>query len=154
MIPLTRQNYLALLPFERRVLSSTGFEAFNHSYDSPELHHYRGRERTMRIYYDPYNPSVVWARPADGTFIECPVRDWNAMNRPFFGLMTPDGSDLTDIDPELAQRGEVALVSSMLAGTHLHQAPTPAPTALLPTDFDDDDNVEPLSEFTTESDQS
>ena len=149
-IPLTRNDFLALLPFENRTLTSTGFRRQNHFYDAPELHQHRGRVQTMRVHFDPYNPSAVWALAPDGTFIECTIRDWNAMNRPFYGLMTPEDNELTQAEVRQAQRAEVVLISSRLAGTPLHQAPTEPKAALLPADFDDENDVEALPEFTTE----
>lgn len=149
-IPLTREDYIRLLPFTQRSLTSTGFRHQNHFYDAPELHQYRGRVATMRILFDPYNPSTVWAAPADGTLIECTIRDWNAMNRPFFGLMTVEDDELEQADARLAQRAAIALIGSKLAGTPLHQAPTEPKAALLPADFDDENDVEALPEFTTE----
>jgi len=92
----------------------------------------------------------VWAAPTDGTLIECTIRDWNAMNRPFFGLMSVEDDELEQADARLAQRAAIALIGSKLAGTPLHQAPTEPQAALLPADFDDETDVEALPEFTTE----
>lgn len=151
-IPLNRNQYLALLPSVKKALTSTGLRHANHFYDSPELHQFRGREKSMILHYDPYNPSAVWAKAPDGTFIECAIRDWNAHNSPFFAAFQPDGTELTEADTRLADRAEVALVGATLAGTPLHQLPTPAHPALLPTDFDDndDDDAEELTEFDPE----
>jgi len=156
-IPLSRNQYLALLPSTKKALTTTGLRHANHFYDSPELHQFRGREKSMVLHYDPYNPSVVWAKAPDDSFIECSIRDWNARNSPFFSAFQPDiTAESTDADNRLAQRAEVALVGATLAGTPLHQLPTPAHAALLPADFDDDDDsdTEELSEFDPEGNPS
>lgn len=153
-IPLTRQDYINLLPFNNRSLTSTGFRLHNHFYDAPELHQYRGRVAIMRVHYDPYNPATVWAKAPDGIFIECAIRDWNAMNRPFYGLMNATDTDLDDqdeLDERLALRAGVAYIGDKLAGTDIHQLASEPQPARMPTDFDDDeDDVEALPEFTTE----
>ena len=149
-IPLSRNQYLALLPSTKKALTSTGLRHANHFYDSPELHQFRGRENSMVLHYDPYNPSAVWAKAPDGSFIECTIRDWNAQNSPFFAAFQPDSTEPTEAETRLTQRAEVALVGATLAGTPLHQLPTPARPALMPADFDEDDDAEELSEFDPE----
>lgn len=156
-IPLNRQSFLALLPSNRRALTSTGFRQDNHFYDAPELHAYRGREKDMEVHYDPYNPSVVWARAADGTFIECTIKDWNASTSPFFASIQPDidrteaDARRAEVDARFAQRAQVAFVGATLAGTPLHQLPTSPQLSLTPVDFDDDDDdTDELLEFDPE----
>lgn len=155
-IPLSRNQYLSLLPSIKKALTSTGLRHANHFYDSPELHQFRGREKNMILHYDPYNPSAVWAKAPDGSFIECTIRDWNARNSPFFAAFQPESTEPTEADLRLTERAEVALVGSILAGTPLHQLPTPTHHALLPADFDDDDDsdTEELSEFDPEGNPS
>ncbi|MGO4104681.1 Mu transposase C-terminal domain-containing protein [Leifsonia sp. YAF41] len=153
-IPLSRNQYLELLPSTRKALTATGLRHANHFYDSPELHQFRGREKSLVLHYDPYNPSAIWAKAPDGSFIECTIRDWNARNSPFFASFQPDGTEPTEGDARLTQRAEVALVGATLAGTPLHQLPTPTQPALVPTDFDDDDTEEELPEFDPEGNHS
>ncbi|WP_167738006.1 Mu transposase C-terminal domain-containing protein [Cryobacterium sp. MDB2-10] len=150
-IPLSPDQYLDLLPTVKRALTSTGFRHANHFYDSPKLHQFRGRETAMVLHHDPYNPSAVWAKAPDGTFIECTIRDWNARNSPFFAEFQPDGTEVAEAEDRLAQRAEVAFVGATLAGTPLHHIATPTYSAPLPEDFDtDDDDAEELSEFDPE----
>jgi len=158
-IPLSPTQYLQMLPSIRKTLTSTGFRHANHFYDSPELHQFRGREKFMVLHYDPYNPYAIWAKAPDGSFIECTTRDWNALNSPFFADFQPDASDPTAAERRLAERAEVALVGATLAGTPIHQLPTPERPALLalsPFDFDDDedDDSDELHEFDPEGNNS
>ena len=155
-IPLTRDDFIALLPSQRRTLTPTGFRHANHFYDAPELHQYRGREQTMVIHTDPYNPATVWAKTADGTLIECPVRDWSASNSPFFAQLQPDVTELSKAERLAEKRAELALVGATLAGTPLHQIPTTTTPALPPTDFDenDDEDAGELYEFNPEGNYS
>lgn len=149
-IPLNRDSFLALLPSKRKALTSTGFRQDNHFYDAPELHAFRGREKDMEVHYDPYNPSAVWAQAPDGSFIECAIKDWNASKSPFFASIQPD-IDTAAADARLAQRAEVALVGTTLAGTPLHQLPTSPHLTLTPVDFsEDDDDTDELLEFDPE----
>ncbi|WP_104088713.1 Mu transposase C-terminal domain-containing protein [Cryobacterium sp. N19] len=155
-IPLNRDSYMALLPFKRRALTSTGFRHDNHFYDAPELHAFRGQERFMNVHFDPYNPSAVWAQAPDGSFIECAVKDWNASKSPFFASIQPDidpteaDARRAQIDARLERRAEVALVSATLAGTPLHQLPTSPQLDLTPVDFDADDDTDELLELDAE----
>ena len=72
-------------------------------------------------------------------------------NSPFFAAFQPDNIEPTEAENRLAQRAEVALVGATLAGTPLHQLPTPTQPMLLPADFDDDDDdTAELSEFNPE----
>jgi len=155
-IPLTRNDFIALLPSARKALTPTGFRESNHFYDAPELHQFRGREKSMVIHRDPYNPAAVWAKAPDGSFIECPIRDWNAANSPFFAQLQPDGAEMSNAARLVEQRAEVALIGSTLAGTPLHQVPTNAPLELLPADFDEDDEEDDdeLFEFNPEGNYS
>ena len=112
--------------------------------------------KRLHVHFDPYNPSAVWVKTPEGGFIECPVRDWNAISSPFFGELQPDNDTEADIEAEqrLAQRAEVALVGATLAGTPLHQLPTLPPAPLLPTDYNDIDEDDDLPEFNPEGNQS
>ena len=158
-IPLNRESFLALLPSKRRALTSTGFRQGNHFYDAPELHAFRGREKDMEVHSDPYNPSAVWAKAPDGTFIECAIKDWSASKSPFFANIQPDidttaaDARRAELDARFEQRAQVAFVGATLAGTPLHQLPTGPHLALTPVDFDDDeddDDTDELLEFDPE----
>lgn len=149
-IPLNRESFLALLPSATRALTPTGFRHDNHFYDAAELHAFRGREKSMVLHYDPYNPASVWAKAPDGTFIECAIKDWNASKSPFFASIQPD-IDTAEAEARLTARAEVAFIGATLAGTPLHQLPALPPLALMPADFDeDDDDTDELLEFDPE----
>lgn len=83
-IPLSPDDYIALLPVDGRTIQADGIRIGYRRYDSPRLAPYRLRRasdgkklKQWKVRYDPYDPSFVWVRdPDDGSWIEC---EW--MNR-------------------------------------------------------------------------
>lgn len=136
-IPLTKDDYIGMLPLEHRVVHSTGITFEHRQYDSPALHSLRGtpppyptnKDREWEIRIDPYNPSSIWVRGPRKEWIECYTRDWAAIDTPHFGELVPD---------TLTSRAEVATIGAALSGVPLHQTSAPPPMPL-PTDFEDDD---------------
>lgn len=89
--PLTRGDYINLLPVEHRLITKTGVQNGNRHYDSVELHPYRntrtddvahGRKWTVAV--DPYDELVVWVKAPDNTWIECHTRDRKDALTPHF----------------------------------------------------------------------
>lgn len=74
-VPLTRDDFIALLPVVRRRINRYGVTVDHRIYDSKRLAEYRRRQSPVkskqgrwRIRLDPYNLHVVWL-DADGEFI-------------------------------------------------------------------------------------
>ncbi|MEU4013870.1 MULTISPECIES: Mu transposase C-terminal domain-containing protein [unclassified Microbacterium] len=82
-VPFGVEEYLALLPTERRMIGRAGIELHNRRYDSPHLEDLRNRSltgaepgsakaRKFPVSFDPYNANAVWVRhPETGVWIEC-----------------------------------------------------------------------------------
>ncbi|MEJ1089764.1 Mu transposase C-terminal domain-containing protein [Microbacterium sp. Mu-80] len=82
-IPFGVEEYLALLPTERRMIGRAGIELHNRRYDSPHLEDLRNRSltgaepgsakaRKFSVSFDPYNANTVWVRhPETDVWIEC-----------------------------------------------------------------------------------
>lgn len=101
--PLTRGDYINLLPVEHRLITKTGVQNGNRHYDSVELHPYRntrtddvahGRKWTIAV--DPYDELVIWVKAPDNTWIECHTRDRKGALTPNFeaGALTTDRTTL------------------------------------------------------------
>jgi putative transposase len=151
-IPLTREDYLNLLPSEKKTLTSTGLRHANHFYDSPELHEFRGTHKMMTLHYDAYNLAAIWVKAPDGHVIECAIRDWDAARSPFYAQTTPDNEKPDEAELRFAQRAEVAAVRNALAGMPIiHLAENNQPLTPIADDFvDDDDDTTELLEFEPE----
>ncbi|MDQ4215053.1 Mu transposase C-terminal domain-containing protein [Microbacterium capsulatum] len=82
-LPFRAEDFFALLPTERRVISKEGIDLHNHRYDSPLLADLRNRSltgaaagsrhaRQFDIRFDPYNTNAVWVQhPETEEWIEC-----------------------------------------------------------------------------------
>lgn len=91
-VPLSGDDYIALLPREERTIDSMGVRFDNRRYDAPGLFLLRdlrdadtGKFRKWNVHYDPYDPSAVWVDDPDTKmWIECPwVSPNDARRRPF-----------------------------------------------------------------------
>lgn len=81
-LPLTRADYINLLPVVHRAITKTGVQINKRSYDAVELHDYRNVEtddvahgRKWTVAVDPYDQLIVWVKAPDNTWIECHTRD-------------------------------------------------------------------------------
>lgn len=82
-VPFGVEEYLALLPTERRMIGPAGIEFHNRRYDSPHLEGLRNRSltgaepgskraRKFPVSFDPYNANAIWVRhPETAVWIEC-----------------------------------------------------------------------------------
>lgn len=82
-LPFRAEDYFALLPTERRVISNEGIEFRNRVYDSPLLGDLRNRSltgaaagsrqaRKFDIRFDPHNSNAVWVQhPETEEWVEC-----------------------------------------------------------------------------------
>lgn len=82
-LPFRAEDFFALMPTTRRIISKEGIEFRNRVYDSPLLFDLRNRSltgapagskkaRKFNISYDPHNSNAVWVRhPDTGEWIEC-----------------------------------------------------------------------------------
>ncbi|SEB73504.1 Mu transposase, C-terminal [Paramicrobacterium humi] len=122
VLPLTRSDFIDLLPTMHRTIGATGVTYQRREYDSSQLNEFRGhksndvRHRGLwEFRYDPYNPSAIWLRHPDGGWVECQDRrtgDLDANFAELFFQHTPES------DREYSARTNAAI-----SGT-----PLPAPT--------------------------
>lgn len=82
-LPFRAEDFFALLPTERRIISDEGVAFRNRKYDSPLLADLRNRSltgatagsrqaRQFNIHFDPYNSNAVWVQhPETEEWIEC-----------------------------------------------------------------------------------
>ena len=90
-VPLSPDDYIALLPSTPRVINSYGIKINHRVYDSEELNRYRGQlsgctalGKRWEVHYDPYDVTRVWVRNhQDGGFILAYWRQLHAMPQPF-----------------------------------------------------------------------
>jgi len=100
-MPLGEEDYIALMPREKRTIQSDGIEFRNRKYDSPHLAPMRGRKDgdgnaiQVAVHYDRSDPSQVWVRsPFDGEWITCEWSEDRGLSRPNERRMLAEASDI------------------------------------------------------------
>lgn len=100
-LPLTRADYIDMLPVIYRKISNVGVQNKHRHYDNADLHPLRNKKsdnvqhgRKWEVRYDPYNQFFVWVKGPDGIYIECATRDLQDAISPRFDQLI----NLTDTD--------------------------------------------------------
>ena len=128
-LPLTREDFIDLLPSAWRTISPVGVQHKNRQYDSVELQPYRNLPSNLptkngqwEVKYNPYDSMHVWVRSRDNTWIECRRRDADFMNQPHFGDVHENlyNEERNDV----AQQDAINRGVPMPAGTPLPETPT------------------------------
>lgn len=144
-LPLTKEDFIELLPSEFRKITTTGIALGNREYDAAELHSLRGTKSAnspqkgkWEVKYDPYNFQSVWVQSTDGRWIECRARNEDALMSPHLGDMSP---------VEFPDRTAVAMTNAAINGTPLHRAHTDQSadddtSTYADADFDDTTDLE------------
>jgi putative transposase len=136
-LPLTRHDYIELLPSHYRVITSTGIRIHGRDLDSAELHPLRnikssdvrnGRKWEVKI--DPYNPSVAWVRSPENNWIEIRLRTAD------FALY-PHLEDM-ELSAKEQERIDLATISAAVSGTPIH---LPLDALVQPTTASTDDDT-------------
>lgn len=132
--PMTRDDFIDMLPTANRVIGTTGVQIGNRHYDSDELHPHRGtpsrrprHDNKWEVKINPYDAMHVWVRSPENTWIECRWRHIESVSQPHFG----------DISRSLRVQGrnDVAHENAHLAGTTMPSGtPAPEPEAAISTD--------------------
>jgi len=132
--PLTRDDYIALLPIVHRKILSDGIQIFYRRYDAPQLQPYRYRNTSDRknkgkwaIKYDPYNPSAVWvANPDTGEWIECKWMNNDAFAKPFSRKVRSDARQISKamgtLGDDEAMRATMELLAHSTSATQQRQS--------------------------------
>ncbi|MEG9247883.1 hypothetical protein V6S67_07285 [Arthrobacter sp. Soc17.1.1.1] len=89
-VPLSRRDYISLLPIAMRTIQSDGIQLEYRMYDSPGLDVLRRRtsgtllpEGKWEVHYIPTDPRVVWVHnPTGNTYVECYWKE-NRLDKPF-----------------------------------------------------------------------
>ncbi|KPN44999.1 integrase [Mycobacterium intracellulare subsp. chimaera] len=107
-VPLTGDEYVALLPSIKRVIASDGVTIDHRVYDSDALNECRGEDsgvpgqgKRWRVHYDPYDVTRIWVRNHHGEgYIPAYWRQLHTVPQPF-------GNDVWDHARKIAaERGE------------------------------------------------
>ncbi|QVG65540.1 DDE-type integrase/transposase/recombinase [Curtobacterium flaccumfaciens pv. flaccumfaciens] len=89
-LPLTRDEYIALLPAQFRAITDNGVVIDHRRYDNDLLVPFRGSKSGDRLHggkwpvrYDPYDPAAVWVQdPETSEWIECEWKNQRWINEP------------------------------------------------------------------------
>lgn len=102
-VPLSQDDYIALLPTVERTIQLDGIQVNYRRYDSTHLRPYRlqpsGRAEAKGkwvVHYNPHNPAAVWVRdPETSAWIECPWMNKDAFDRPFSAAIRRKAREIT-----------------------------------------------------------
>ncbi len=101
MMPLGEEDYIALMPREKRTIQADGISFRNRTYDSPHLAPMRlqkdadGNGIEHFVHYDRSDPSQVWVRSTeDGQWVTCGWTDDAGLLRPNERLLLAEGRHL------------------------------------------------------------
>lgn len=169
-VPLTGEDYVALLPTVERSIQADGIQHDYRRYDSVDLHPYRlqksphTRTGSWTIHYNPHNPAAVWVRdPETSVWIECAWMNKDAFERPFSASIRRRAREITAASDTLGDPASMQATIEMIGRTKEAQAskarkdtaqeterrlaeqfdkPIPQPTTIMNTvhDFDDDED--------------
>ena len=130
-VPLTRDDFIDLLPSEGRTIGRAGISLNNRLYDSVDLHPLRGtysnRARhghTWEVKYNPYDAMHIWVRGTDGNWIEASWKDIASIDMPHFADISREARAQRRTEYRAHRRDNIAQNSAALAGT-----PMPVGTA-------------------------
>ncbi len=93
-IPFSAEDYIALMPAEKRTIQADGIHIDNRVYDSRGLNGLRklrsnSADGKWEVRQHPYNPAAVWLRhPETREWIECVDKSLNWVNTPFLTVAT------------------------------------------------------------------
>jgi len=161
-IPVTRDEYIGLLPDKSCVIGAEGVEVNYRKYNSVELQAlrhlpsaYPSRNRKWEVRFNPYNPLFVWVRNPRGGWIEGAWRESETYRQPFASAVWTKAVQAAKANGDLDRVTEYAqLLSSLPAAkadarkqktrskAALEQAAaegTPMPTGSVPLEKDDPD---------------
>lgn len=170
-LPLTRDEYIALLPAQFRAITDNGIVIDHRRYDSEQLIPMRGSKSGDRrhqglwaVRYDPYDPAAVWVQDPDTQeWIECAWKNQRWINEPqsrFIrrqlayidkhapAITTDEGSDLVAEAVRTLQINEKQLEKTRRRAERaaIERSKTGVPqlrqTEPISTDLDDDDYID------------
>lgn len=133
-IPLTADDYIAMMPIEYRTIQLDGIQLNYRRYDSPGLQRYRlspsytaGHKRKWPVRTDPNNPAAVWVQdPEDASWIQCDWMNQDAFQKPFSAEFRQKARNVA---AELGVQGDLQsgrVIQAVLAATQAEKAKTKA----------------------------
>jgi putative transposase len=133
-LPLTADDYIAMMPIEYRTIQMDGIQIDYRRYDSPHLQRYRlspsytaGHKRKWAVRTDPNNPAAVWVQhPEDASWIQCDWMNQDAFAKPFSAEFRQKARNVA---AELGVQGDLQsgrVIQAVLAATQAEKAKTKA----------------------------
>jgi len=174
-VPLTEDDYVALLPTVERTIQPDGIQHAYRRYDSVDLHPYRLQRSTDTrsgrwvVHYNPHNPAAVWVRdPETSAWIECAWMNKDAFERPFSAAIRRRAREITAANGVLGDPESTQATIEMIGQTKEAQAskarkdaaqeaerrlaeqaakPMPKPTTVMTVVPEADDDEDEYEEF-------
>lgn len=124
-LPLSADDYVALLPTELRTIQMDGIQIAYRRYDAPELHPYRLQESTdasrggkWTVHYNPHDPSAVWIRdPGGNGWIQCDWMNRDAFARPFSASIRSAAREITAAQGVLGDKASTQAAIELIGQT-------------------------------------
>lgn len=124
-LPLSADDYVALLPTELRTIQMDGIQIAYRRYDAHELHPYRLQESTdagrggkWTVHYNPHDPSAVWVRDPEGNgWIQCDWMNREAFVRPFSASIRGAAREITAAQGVLGDKASTQAAIELIGHT-------------------------------------
>lgn len=128
-VPLTEDDYIALLPTQQRTIQTDGIQLNYRRYDSVHLSPYRlqpdpttGSPRWL-VHYNPHNPAAVWVLdPETMSWITCAWMNKDAFTKPFSAAIRRTARDITEAQGGLGDTAVTQATVELIAQTRAAQA--------------------------------
>lgn len=128
-VPLTEDDYIALLPTQQRTIQTDGIQMNYRRYDSVHLNPYRlqpdpttGSPRWW-VHYNPHNPAAVWVRdPETMLWIACAWMNKDAFDKPFSAAIRRTAREVTAAQGALGDIATTQATVELIAQTRAAQA--------------------------------
>lgn len=129
-LPLTGDDYIAMMPIEYRTIQLDGIQIHYRRYDSPDLQRYRlspsyttGHKRKWAVRVDPNNPAAVWVQdPEDRSWIQCDWMNQDAFEKPFSAVFRRNARDVATSLGVVGDKQSGRVIEEVLAATRAEKA--------------------------------
>ncbi|RNL51407.1 Mu transposase C-terminal domain-containing protein [Arthrobacter oryzae] len=129
-LPLTADDYIAMMPIVYRTIQLDGIQIHYRRYDSPYLQRYRlspsyttGHKRKWAIRIDPNNPAAVWVQnPEDSSWIQCNWMNQDAFGKPFSAEFRRNARDIAANLGVVGDLQSGRVIEKVLAATRAEKA--------------------------------
>lgn len=129
-LPLTGDDYIAMMPIVYRTIQLDGIQIHYRRYDSPYLQRYRlspsyttGHKRKWAVRIDPNNPAAVWVQdPEDSSWIQCDWMNQDAFGKPFSAEFRRNARDIAASLGVVGDKQSGRVIEGVLAATRAEKA--------------------------------